>query len=126
MTFYCRRRLRFHGLESLRTAETANKTLYVYGPQAYTLEEALEIYVSICDPHLKVSTVPFLLITIISWLPGQELLRQVVIPLFRYFSKVKEPEGASAEASELLGAATTTLQAWCEKYKETQASKEGN
>ncbi|MBK8975936.1 MAG: NAD(P)H-binding protein [Planctomycetes bacterium] len=96
---------------ALGTAEAAGRTLYVHGPEALTFEEAMRIYQPICAPGAKVTTVPFWLLRLMSWMPGRAELRHVGLPIMRYFTKVREI-GDAAEANALLGAAATTLRAW--------------
>lgn len=88
-----------------------NKTLYVYGPEALTFEQAVRIYQRICAPEAAVTTMPFWLLRILSWLPGRGELRRVGLPIMRYFTKVTEI-GDATEANALFGAPTTTVEAW--------------
>jgi len=94
------------------TPAAAGKSLYVYGPEAFTIEEALERYRSICAPEAKLARVPFWVLSIVACLSGRADLRRVGLPIMRYFSRVKET-GDPAEANELLGGPTTTLEEWC-------------
>jgi uncharacterized protein YbjT (DUF2867 family) len=100
------------------TPESVNKILYVYGPEGLTFKEAMEIYVSICEPHARLSHTPFWVLTIISWFPGNKMLRKVGLPFMRYFSNVKEL-GDGKVANEILGAPKTTVREWCEAYLKT-------
>jgi uncharacterized protein YbjT (DUF2867 family) len=95
------------------TAAAAGKTLYVYGPEALTFEEAMRVYQPICAPEATISTMPFWLLRVISWMPGRGELRHVGLPIMQYFTKVKEI-GDATEANELLGAPTTTVREWSE------------
>lgn len=87
-----------------------NQDIYVLGPQAFTLGEALQTYCSIVQPDAKVSAMPIWMGEWIAKLFGQKELAQI-LPFFRYTEKVGENAGATA-ASEL-GAPTTTLEQWC-------------
>jgi len=95
------------------TPESAGKTLHVYGPEAWTFEEALRIYQPICAPDTTITKMPFWALRLISWMPGNGELRRVGLPIMRYFTKVKEI-GDAAEANALLGAPMTTVHAWSE------------
>jgi hypothetical protein len=98
------------------TPEAAGKTLYICGPEALTMEEALERYVAACAPEAKITQVPFWVLSIMALFPGREQLRRVGLPLMRYFSKVHEI-GDPAEADSLLGAPTITVDEWCRLRK---------
>ncbi len=99
--------------KAFTTPEAAGTTLYIYGPEALTFEEALRIYQPICAPHASITKVPFWLLRLMSWMPGRGELRHVGLPIMQYFTQVKEI-GDAAEANALLGAPATTLQAWSE------------
>jgi hypothetical protein len=94
------------------TPGAVGKTLYVYGPEALTLEQAVEQYRATCVPEAELARVPFWLLSIVAMFPGRTELRRVGLPIMRYFSQVREI-GDSAEADALLGRPTTTLEAWC-------------
>jgi uncharacterized protein YbjT (DUF2867 family) len=96
------------------TAAAANKAFPIFGPEAYTMREALTRYCAIVHPNLRVRTVPFWLAWTIAILGRQTELR-AVLPILRYSEKVGEEEDP-AEANALLGAPTTTLDAWSRQY----------
>jgi len=97
------------------TPDAAGKILYVLGPEALTFEEAYNVYVPICAPDAKIIKAPFWLLWIVSWMPGNGMLRNVGLPIMKYFSKVKEG-GDAAEANELLGAPTMTVESWSKAH----------
>jgi len=101
---------------------SANKSFYVYGPEALTMEQALEIYIPTCVPEAKIVHVPFWQTRLESWLPGNEHLRTVILPWMEYFEKVRElgDDEDIAEANKVLGASTVTVKEWCE----AQSAKE--
>lgn len=90
--------------------QTANKTLYVHGPQAMPLREALETYCRITHPALKVSQMPMWMASLVASLFRVNDLAEA-LPFIRYAEKVREG-GDPAEANTLLGAPTTTLEQW--------------
>ncbi|TNF23554.1 MAG: NAD-dependent epimerase/dehydratase family protein, partial [Deltaproteobacteria bacterium] len=94
-------------------AEAADKVLAIRGPEALTLPVALERFRARCRPDAKLVRVPFALLWLLSLAPSRRELREVGLPLMRYFAKVAE-RGDPGEANALLGAPTTTLDAWCE------------
>jgi uncharacterized protein YbjT (DUF2867 family) len=92
--------------------EAAGKVFHILGPEALTMEQALEVFRKVCAPQAKVMRAPFWMLQIMALLPGARDLRRIALPLMRYFSKVPEA-GDPAEANAMLGAPTTTLEAWC-------------
>jgi uncharacterized protein YbjT (DUF2867 family) len=98
--------------KSYATAAAAGKTLYVYGPEPLTMEQAVEFYRAACAPDAKLTRVPFGILSIMAMFPGRTELRRVGLPLMRYFSKVRET-GDPTEADELLGKPKITLAEWC-------------
>jgi uncharacterized protein YbjT (DUF2867 family) len=99
-------------VRALETPAAAGKVLQVRGPQALTMEAALEVYRRARAPEAKAMTAPFWLLQIIALLPGNRELRRVGLPLMRYFAKVPEA-GDATETDALLGKPATTLDAWC-------------
>jgi uncharacterized protein YbjT (DUF2867 family) len=97
---------------AFESAAAAGTTLYPYGPDALTIEEALGRYCAACAPEARVARVPFSVLSVMSYVPGRGELRRYALPLMRYFSKVREV-GDPAEADALLGKPVTTLEAWC-------------
>jgi len=93
------------------TPAAANKTLHIFGPELWTLGQALQTYCRVARPGAKVSSVPFWMAALIASLSRDTELK-AVLPFFRYSEKVVE-EGDPAEANALLGAPTTTLAQWC-------------
>jgi uncharacterized protein YbjT (DUF2867 family) len=92
------------------TAAAANKEFPVFGPEAYTMREALTRYCAIAYPNVRVRAIPFWLAWIIAILGRQKELR-AALPILRYCEKLGEEEDP-AEANALLGAPTTTLDEW--------------
>jgi uncharacterized protein YbjT (DUF2867 family) len=99
---------------ALARNEAEGKTLYVYGPEALTMLEAVEQYRVMCAPQAQLATVPFWILSLVALAPSRKRLRQIGLPLMRYFSKVTEI-GDPTEANALLGAPTTTLKEWCSR-----------
>ncbi len=96
------------------TPEAANKRFFIYGPEAYTMREALTRYCAIVHPNVTVTSMPLWLAWIIARLGGRAELK-VVLPFFRYCEQVREG-GDPSEANTLLGAPTTTLEEWSRRY----------
>ncbi len=98
------------------TEAAAGKIFHVYGPEALTMEQAVEKYRSTCRPDAKLTRVGFGIMSVMAMLPGRTELRRVGLPLMRYFSRVREI-GDPAEADALLGRPATTLAEWCREKK---------
>lgn len=91
--------------------EAANKSLFVYGPEAYTMREALEVYCPIVHPRARIVQPPLWLLSLYAWLGRRRALKDV-LPFFRYLQRVG-PGGNPAEANALLGAPTIRLEQSC-------------
>jgi uncharacterized protein YbjT (DUF2867 family) len=92
------------------TPAAANKSFPVFGPEAYTIREALTRYCAIAYPNLRVRAIPMWIAWAIAVLGRQAELR-AVLPILRYCETVGEEEDPAA-ANALLGAPTTTLEEW--------------
>ena len=96
--------------------EAANKRLFVHGPEALTIKEALERYCRAFHPEIEsVSVMPIWLAKVIATVTRNEQLK-FAATLFAFFDKAGEM-GDPTEANQLLGAPTTTLDAWIEERK---------
>ncbi len=94
----------------------ANKRLFVYGPEAITMHEALRRYCSVFHPDIKkVTTMPFWLVRALAVITRSQKL-ETAGKLMSYFEKVGEG-GDPTEANHVLGAPMTTLNEWFEKKK---------
>ena len=92
--------------------EAVGKELFIYGPQALTMRQALQTYCRIVRPDARLVYLPLWAAGIIARL-GRRRELQAALPFFRYIEKV-HVGGDPAEANALLGAPTTTLEAWCQ------------
>jgi len=96
--------------------EAANKRLFVHGPEAITMKHALGRYCQVFHPDGKpVSVMPIWLAKVIGVLTRNDGLK-FASSLMAYFDKVGEL-GDPTEANRILGAPTTTLDAWIERRK---------
>lgn len=95
--------------------DASNKTFYVQGPEALTLEEALRLYCSLLSPEAKVTTIPLWLMSVMDTLfLGKQIRRTLqMMQVLRRTGEVGNP----SEANRILGAPTTTLRAWCERQR---------
>jgi len=88
-----------------------NKTLYVHGPQAITLKEALDLYRLAFHPEInRISVMPLWQVSFISTIRRNKRMKSAG-ELARLFAKVGEL-GDPTEANEILGAPETTLEEW--------------
>ncbi|NWJ47554.1 MAG: NAD(P)H-binding protein [Chloroflexi bacterium] len=97
--------------KAYRSSEVAGKAIYVLGPEAYTLENALKIYCGTFSPNTAVSNLPMGMARLIALMSGNKELKQV-LPFFNYTGKVRE-NGDSNAAKALLGRPFITLEEWC-------------
>jgi NADH dehydrogenase len=93
----------------------ANKTFYVQGPEALTLEEALRLYCSLLVPEAKVTTIPLWGMSVVDTLfLGKQMRRTLhMMQVLQHTGELGDP----FEANRILGAPTTTLQDWCERQR---------
>lgn len=101
-------------VKALHTPAAANQRLEVYGPQALTVREALEIYVRAVQSSVKVSQTPFWMMKLMNRLfMGGGLTH--VIALMELAETLGET-GSPALTSQLLGMPSTTLEQWCTRH----------
>lgn len=90
-----------------------NKTLLVYGPKEYTIEEALLDYCKLKLPKVKISHVSAGMIGFIGTVTFNPMLK-FISGFSKYFEGISE-DGNKQEIEELLGKADTTLEEWAAK-----------
>ncbi|MEQ8405808.1 MAG: NAD(P)H-binding protein [Oceanicaulis sp.] len=86
-------------------------TFTVHGPEAYTMREALEIYVRWCAPGTPIGTAPPPILRAVAAVTFNRDL-SFATRLFETFREVGEA-GYAAPANALLGAPKTSLEGWC-------------
>ena len=92
------------------TPEAVGKRVFIHGPEAYTLEQALRRYCGTLAPHADVKVISLRMLRFIAFIARRPQIK-AIIPFMRYMEQV--PEGGDpTEANELLGAPTTTLGDW--------------
>lgn len=99
--------------KSYQSDESLNKELYIFGPEAYTMGEAMKIYASIAAPDLKVSPVSRRMLAILGALTFNTEWKSTAT-LMGHYERHGE-DGSPEEANRLLGRPTTTLMEWCNK-----------
>jgi uncharacterized protein YbjT (DUF2867 family) len=96
--------------KAYRSQGAENKTLYVYGPEAISMTEALTQYCAKFHPELKVSTAPTWLLSFIAMITRNAALKDTV-NFMEYMGKA-QLNGAPQEGNALLGKPTTRLEQW--------------
>jgi uncharacterized protein YbjT (DUF2867 family) len=94
--------------------ENINRELYIFGPEAYTMRQAMEIYISRAARHLKVSPISTKMLSTLGTLPFNSEWKSMAT-LMKHYEKYGE-DGSPEEANRLLGAPQLTLQKWCEQF----------
>ena len=98
---------------AFRTPEAANRDLFIFGPEAVTIPDALRLYCSTVVPGTRVVTVPLGIMSLADrLLMGRRL--QANLQLMRLLQRLGE-RGDPSEAARLLDAPTTTVGQWCQQ-----------
>ncbi|MGD2078097.1 MAG: NAD(P)H-binding protein [Chloroflexota bacterium] len=96
--------------------EAINQRLFVHGPEAMSMVEAVERYCQTFHPEVEaVTMMPIDAARAMAESTGNDML-MFFAELMAYFDKVGEM-GDPTEANQLLGAPETTLDEWIEKRK---------
>jgi uncharacterized protein YbjT (DUF2867 family) len=96
------------------TPAASNRDFYIHGPEQLTLHQALDTYRQLVAPDKRLVTIPLpVMATIDRFFMGGTLAPNVQI--MRLLARIGERGDATA-AADLLGAPTTTVQAWCHAH----------
>lgn len=91
-----------------------NQEFNIYGPEAFTINEALSEYVKVKHPNIsKINNAPFGILKAIAFLTRNQQLK-AFIPVFEYFEKTKEV-GDSVNTERLIGKPMTRLKVWLDE-----------
>lgn len=94
-----------------QNSDCFNREYNVFGPEALTLNEALEKYIKVkLSDNSRITNTPFWLLKIIAFVSRNKQLNQT-IPLFEFFEITKEV-GSPDTVNRFLGKPNTTLQQW--------------
>ena len=93
------------------TPAAAGHAFTMLGPQAFTMREAMQVYIRELRPDLKLSAIPLPLMRVVAALTRKTDLAHAVV-LFDAFRRLPET-GDRGVADRMLGRATTTLMEWC-------------
>ena len=99
--------------KSYQTEETLNKELYIFGPEAYTMGEAMKIYAD--HAGIKVSPMSTQMLAVIGTLTFNTEWKGMSV-LMKHYENWGE-DGSPEEANRLLGAPQITLKEWCARNK---------
>ncbi len=98
-------------VKGYQDSKNFNQEFNAFGPEALTLNAALEHYIKVKHPKIsKITNTPFWLLKLIAFVSINKPLKEI-ISLFEYFEKTSEI-GSSETVNRLLEKPTTTLQQW--------------
>ncbi len=97
--------------KSYQTNETLNKELYIFGPEAYTMGEAMKIYAE--HTGVKVAPMSTQMLAALGLLTFNTEWKGMAV-LMKHYENWGE-DGSPEEANRLLGAPQETLQEWLQK-----------
>ena len=97
--------------KSYQTAETLNKELYIFGPEALTMGEAMKIYAE--HAGVKVAPMSTTILSILGTLTFNAEWKGMSV-LMKHYENWGE-DGSPEEADRLLGAPVITIKEWCNK-----------
>jgi uncharacterized protein YbjT (DUF2867 family) len=98
---------------AFRLPEAANWDLFIWGPEAVTIPNALRHYCSLVQPGIRVVTVPLGIMSLADRLVMGGRL-QADLQLMGLLQRLGE-RGDPSEATRLLGAPETTVHQWCQQ-----------
>ena len=96
---------------SYLTDETLNRELYIYGPEEYTMAQAMKMYTEIAAPKTKVTPISTQMLSIMGALTLNKEWNSMAT-LMGHYERWGE-DGSPEEANRLLGAPEIKLNEWC-------------
>lgn len=99
--------------QSYKNDEALNKELYIFGPEAYTMGDAMKIYAE--STGVKVTPISTTMLSVLGTLTFNTEWKSMAV-LMKHYERWGE-DGSAEEANRLLGAAKITLKEWCEKKR---------
>ncbi len=100
--------------KSFKNDSADYKTLLVYGPKEYTIEEAIKSYCQLKNSGIKISHVSTGMIGFIGTITFNPMLK-FISGFTKYFEGISEEKEDGKEIENLLGKPETTLQEWAAK-----------
>ena len=101
--------------KSYQSDDALNKELYIFGPEALTMREAMQLYTEIAAPGVKLSPISTRMLSVLGWISFNPEWKSMAT-LMKHYERWGE-DGSPAEADRLLGAPKVTLREWCESNK---------
>jgi uncharacterized protein YbjT (DUF2867 family) len=100
------------------TDQADGKSLVIFGPESMSLREALERFLSIAYPDVKISRVPLFMARLAAAFSFNKDLRSIV-NLMAFFDKNDDSGivGSPAEADRLFGRSPTTVEEYARMYR---------
>lgn len=108
--------------KSYQTDETLNKELYILGPEAFTMQEAMERYIQSAAAGIKIAPISTRLLALIGAVTFNTEWKSMAV-LMKHYENWGE-DGSPDEANRLLGAPQIRLKEWCQKQSGLPAQKE--
>jgi len=99
--------------KSYQTDETLNKELYIFGPEAFTMGEAMKTYADYTG--VKVAPVSTLMLSVLGSLTFNTEWKGMAV-LMKHYERWGE-DGSPEEANHLLGEPKVTLRNWLARNK---------
>jgi len=100
--------------QSYKSDEALNKELYIFGPEAFTMGDAMKNYAK--SVGLKVTPISTTMLSVLGALTLNAEWKSMAV-LMKHYERWGE-DGSAEEANRLLGTARITLKEWCEKKLE--------
>jgi hypothetical protein len=89
-----------------------DKKLFVHGPEALTMQDTLRRYCAVLHPDItKISSMPFWLARLLAGVLRNQGMK-IAVDVYAMYEQVGGDGGDPAEANDLLGAPSTTLDDW--------------
>lgn len=102
---------------SYQKEEAADKKLFIHGPEPILTHEAVRRYYAVFHPEIKkISTIPYWMAKIITWIIRNEEMK-VAIAVTSFYEKAGGEGRDLTEANHILGAPTITFNEWMQKRK---------
>ena len=99
--------------KSYQTDETLNKEFYIFGPEAYTMGEAMKIYAEYAG--VKVSPISTTMLSVMGTLTFNAEWKGMAV-LMKHYENWGE-DGSPEEANHMLGAPQISLSEWCKRNR---------
>jgi uncharacterized protein YbjT (DUF2867 family) len=100
--------------KSYQTEETLNKEFFIFGPEAHTMKEAMQIYCGIAALDVKVSPISTRMLSVMGTLTLNTEWKSMAV-LMKHYENWGE-DGSPEEANRLLCAPKITLKEWSAKH----------